>query len=141
MRVLSTLTILFLLFSITSCDKWDKKEKETSFYYSTDYKNGDGVVLGVNVAEIDALYTVYFYEGKTLKYKLVAESFENEKGDNVLAYEEGLAGVDDNLRIKFTPQLGTNQSYSGYFENQKKNFKATLPGLNSREINFDLKKK
>lgn len=99
--------------------------------------------MGVDIDDIDLLYTVFFYEGKTLKFKLVAEEMiavsEKEKG-NVLAYTEGIAQVDKDLNILFVGDTGTSSSFSGYFENEKKNHKAIIPGLENRELNFILKK-
>ena len=143
MKYLSTLFVVAVLFSITSCNKWTKDKKNASYYYSTDYKLNEGVIMGVDIDDIDLLYTVFFYEKKTLKFKLVAEEIttdsEKEKG-NVLAYTEGTAQVDKDLNILFVGETGTSSSFSGYFENEKKNHKATIPGLENRELNFILKK-
>ena len=56
--------------------------------------------------------------------------------ERVEAYEEGESNVDDDLNILFIPVSNPSGSYSGYFENDKKNFKVSLPGLNNREISF-----
>ncbi|MDG1798833.1 MAG: hypothetical protein P8H35_09725 [Flavobacteriales bacterium] len=145
MRTLSALFILSFIFTISSCDKWEEKEKDAYYYYSTDFKSdnlksGSGTILNINIDDIDILYTVFFHERKVWKYKLVAESSEiqngSNKSDKVLAYEEGEANVDDDLNILFIPDSNPSGSYSGYFENDKKNFKVSLPGLYNREISF-----
>ena len=145
MRTLSALFILSFIFTLSSCDKWEEKEKDAYYNYSTDFKSdnlksGSGTILNINIDDIDILYTVFFHERKVWKYKLVAESSEiqngSNKSDKVLAYEEGEANVDDDLNIQFIPVSNPSDSYSGYFENDKKNFKVSLPGLNNREISF-----
>ena len=145
MRTLSTLFILSYIFTLSSCDKWEEKEKDAYYYYSTDFKSdnlksGSRTILNINIDDIDILYTVFFHERKGWKYKLVAESSEiqngSNKSDKVLAYEEGEANVDDDLNILFIPNSNPSDSYSGYFENDKKNFKVSLPGLYNREISF-----
>ena len=145
MRTLSALFILSFIFTLSSCDKWEEKEKDAYYYYSTDFKSdilksGSGTILNINIDDIDILYTVFFHERKVWKYKLVAESSEiqngSNKSDKVLAYEEGEANVDDDLNILFIPVSNPSGSYSGYFENDKKNFKVSLPGLYNREIIF-----
>tara|TARA_B110001452_G_scaffold107509_1_gene89153 strand:- start:78 stop:524 length:447 start_codon:yes stop_codon:yes gene_type:complete len=145
MRTLSALFILSFIFTLSSCDKWEEKEKDAYYYYSTDFKSdnlksGSGTILNINIDDIDILYTVFFHERKVWKYKLVAESSEiqngSNKSDKVLAYEEGEANVDDDLNILFIPDSNPSGSYSGYFENDKKNFKVSLPGLYNREISF-----
>ena len=145
MRTLSALFILSFIFTLSSCDKWEEKEKDAYYYYSTDFKSdnlksGSGTILNINIDDIDILYTVFFHERKVWKYKLVAESSEiqngSNKSDKVLAYEEGEANVDDDLNIQFIPVSNPSDSYSGYFENDKKNFKVSLPGLYNREISF-----
>jgi len=145
MRTLSALFILSFIFTLSSCDKWEEKEKDAYYYYSTDFKSdilksGSGTILNINIDDIDILYTVFFHERKVWKYKLVAESSEiqngSNKSDKVLAYEEGEANVDDDLNILFIPVSNPSGSYSGYFENDKKNFKVSLPGLYNREISF-----
>lgn len=144
MRALSALIIFPLIFSVTSCKKWEKK-KDAFFYYSTDFKSdylksGNETILNININEIDILYTVFFHESKVWKYKLVAESSElqnsSNKSNEVLAYQEGKVIVDENLNILFIPDSNPSNSYSGYFENDKNNFKVILPGINIREINF-----
>ena len=148
MRTLSIFFILSFIFSLSSCDKWEQKEqkeKDAYYYYSTDFKSDDTKsgtesILNINVNDIDILYTVFFYESKVWKYKLVAESSDiqnhSNKSDKVLAYEVGEAKVDESLNIIFIPDSNPSSSYSGYFENKKKNFKVSIPGLNNREINF-----
>ena len=145
MRTLSALFILSFIFTLSSCDKWEEKEKNAYYYYSTDFKSdnlksGSGTILNINIDDIDILYTVFFHERKVWKYKLVAESSEiqngSNKSDKVLAYEEGEANVDDDLNILFIPVSNPSGSYSGYFENDKKNFKVSLPEIYNREINF-----
>ena len=145
MRTLSALFILSFIFTLSSCDKWEEKEKDAYYYYSTDFKSdnlksGSGTILNINIDDIDILYTVFFHERKVWKYKLVAESSEiqngSNKSDKVLAYEEGEANVDDDLNILLIPDSNPSGSYSGYFENDKKNFKVSLPGLYNREISF-----
>tara|TARA_Y100000385_G_scaffold83687_1_gene85788 strand:- start:264 stop:710 length:447 start_codon:yes stop_codon:yes gene_type:complete len=145
MRTLSALFILSFIFTLSSCDKWEEKEKDAYYYYSTDFKSDNlksvsGTILNINIDDIDILYTVFFHERKVWKYKLVAESSEiqngSNKSDKVLAYEEGEANVDDDLNILFIPVSNPSGSYSGYFENDKKNFKVSLPGLYNREISF-----
>ena len=145
MRTLSALFILLFIFTLSSCDKWKEKEKDAYYYYSTDFKSdnlksGSGTILNINIDDIDILYTVFFHERKVWKYKLVAESSEiqngSNKSDKVLAYEEGEANVDDDLNILFIPDSNPSNSYSGYFENDKNNFKVSLPGLHNREISF-----
>ena len=145
MRTLSALFILSFIFTLSSCDKWEEKEKDAYYYYSTDFKSdnlksGSGTILNINIDDIDILYTVFFHERKVWKYKLVAESSEIQNGSNKsdkdLAYEEGEANVDDDLNILFIPVSNPSGSYSGYFENDKKNFKVSLPGLYNREISF-----
>jgi hypothetical protein len=143
MRVLSILFIATAVFTFTSCEKWKKEKDDASYYYSTDFKEAQGTIMGVEIAEIDHLYTVFFYEGKDLKYKLVAEKNgqESEKGD-VLAYEFGSADVDESYNILYSPTLNGSTDYSGAFDTkEKKKFTVTLPGLDSRELHFILKKK
>jgi hypothetical protein len=53
-----------------------------------------------------------------------------------LVYEEGVANVDDDLNILFIPDSNPTGSYTGYFQNDKKNFKVSLPEVYNREINF-----
>ena len=145
MRTLSALFILLFIFTLSSCDKWEEKEKDAYYYYSTDFKSDNlksrsGTILNININDIDILYTVFFHERKVWKYKLVAESSKiqngSNKSDKVLAYEEGEANVDDDLNILFIPDSNPSNSYSGYFENDKKNFKVSLPEIFNREINF-----
>jgi hypothetical protein len=140
MRTLAVLLTLSTLFSISSCQKWNKEKKEkASFYYSTDFKSGEGTVMEINVNDIDYLYTAFFYEGKILKYKLVAERASVGQKNEVLAYQEGNAIVNkSSLEIQFKPHSGV--SFNGAFENEKKRHKATIPGLELRDINFVLKK-
>lgn len=140
MKTLTTLFTLAILFSISSCQKWSKEKKEkASFYYSTDFKTGEGTVMDVDVKDIDYLYTAFFYEGKALKYKLVAERKTPDQKNEVLAYQEGDAVVDESsLEIQFKPNSGV--SFTGAFENEKKLHKAIIPGLELRDLNFVLKK-
>ena len=144
MRVFSALFILSFI-TLSSCDKWEDKEKEAYYYYSTDLKPVDlksnaETILNINVDDIEILYTVFFQEKKVWKYKLVAESSEiqnrSDKSDNILVYEEGVANVNDDLNILFIPDSNPAGSYTGYFENDKKNFKVSLPEVYNREINF-----
>ena len=145
MRTLSLLVVLSFIFTLSSCDKWGKKQKDVYLYYSTDFKSVDsksvlGTVLDVNVDDIDILYTMFFHERGIWKYKLVAESSEisncSGNSDEVLAYEEGEANVDGDLTILFIPDSNPSGSYSGYYENDKKNFKVSFPGFYNGEINF-----
>ena len=140
MRTLTVLFTLAILFSIASCQKWSKEKKEkASFYYSTDFKAGDGNVMDIDVKDIDYLYTAFFYEGKALKFKLVAERATVDQKNEVLAYQEGDAVVDESsIEIQFKPNSGV--SFTGAFENEKKLHKATIPGLELRDLNFVLKK-
>ena len=144
MRALYALFILSFI-TLSSCDKWEEKEKEAYYYHSTDFKPVDlksnsETILNINVDDIEILYTVFFQEKKVWKYKLVAESSEiqnrSDKSDNILVYEEGVANVDDDLNILFIPDSNPAGSYTGYFENDKKNFKVSLPEVYNREINF-----
>ena len=144
MRVLSAIIILSFI-TLSSCEKWEEKEKEAYYYHSTDFKPVDlksnsETILNINVDDIEILYTVFFQEKKVWKYKLVAESSEiqnrSDKSDNILVYEEGVANVDDDLNILFIPDSNPAGSYTGYFENDKKNFKVSLPEVYNREINF-----
>ena len=144
MRVFSALFILFFI-TLSSCDKWEDKEKEAYYYYSTDFKPVDlksnaETILNINVDDIEILYTVFFQEKKVWRYKLVIENFDIQndiyKSDKVLVYEEGVANVDDDLNILFIPDSNPNSFYTGYFQNDKKNFKVSLPEIYNREINF-----
>jgi hypothetical protein len=149
MRALSAIIILSFI-TLSSCDKWEEKEKEAYYYYSNDFKSenlksGSRTILNINIDDIDILYTVFFHERKVWKYQLVAESFEiqnrSDKSDNILAYEEGVAHIDGDtidgdLNILFIPNSNPTGSYSGYFENDKKNFKVSLLEVYNREINF-----
>jgi hypothetical protein len=144
MRALSAIIILSFI-TLSSCDKWEEKEKEAYYYYSNDFKSenlksGSRTILNINIDDIDILYTVFFHERKVWKYKLVAKSSEiqnrSDKSDNILAYEEGVAHIDGDLNILFIPDSNPTGSYSGYFENDKKNFKVSLPEVYNREINF-----
>ena len=144
MRALYALFILSFI-TLSSCEKWEEKEKEAYYYHSTDFKPVDlksnsETILNINVDDIEILYTVFFQEKKVWKYKLVAESSEiqnrSDKSDNILVYEEGVANVDDDLNILFIPDSNPNGFYTGYFENDKKNFKVSLPEVCNREINF-----
>ena len=144
MRALYALFILSFI-TLSSCEKWEEKEKEAYYYHSTDFKPVDlksnsETILNINVDDIEILYTVFFQEKKVWKYKLVAESSEiqnrSDKSDNILVYEEGVANVDDDLNILFIPDSNPNGFYTGYFENDKKNFKVSLPEVYNREINF-----
>ena len=140
MRTLTVLCTLAALMSISSCQKWSKGKKEkASFYYSTDFKAGEGSIMDIDVKDIDYLYTAFFYEGKDLKYKLVAERGTSDKKNEVLAYQKGDAIVDESsLEIQFKPNIG--EPFTGVFENEKKVHKATIPGLELRALNFILKK-
>ena len=140
-----TLYALFILSFITlsSCEKWE--EKEAYYYHSTDFKPVDlksnaETILNINVNDIEILYTVFFQEKKVWRYKLVIENFDIQndidKSDKVLVYEEGVANVDDDLNILFIPDSNPTGSYTGYFQNDKKNFKVSLPKVYNREINF-----
>ena len=142
MRVFSALFILSFI-TLSSCDKWE--DKEAYYYYSTDFKPVDlksnaETILNINVDDIEILYTVFFHEKKVWRYKLVIENFDIQndfdKSDKVLVYEEGVANVDDDLNILFIPGSNPNGFYTGYFENDKKNFKVSLPEVYNREINF-----
>ena len=144
MRVLSAIIILSFI-TLSSCDKREDKEQDAYYYYSNDFKSenlksGTRTILNINIDDIDILYTVFFHERKVWKYKIVAESSEiqigSNKSDKVLAYEQGEANVDDDLNILFIPVSNPSGSYSGYFENDKKNFKVSLTGLYNREISF-----
>ena len=144
MRVFSALFILSFI-TLSSCYKWEDKEKEAYYYYSTDFKPVDlksnaETILNINVNDIEILYTVFFQEKKVWRYKLVIENFDIQndidKSDKVLVYEEGVANVDDDLNILFIPDSNPNGFYTGYFENDKKNFKVSLPEVCNREINF-----
>ena len=144
MRSLYALFILSFI-TLSSCEKWEEKEKEAYYYHSTDFKPVDlksnsETILNINVDDIEILYTVFFQEKKVWKYKLVAESSEiqnrSDKSDNILVYEEGVANVNDDLNILFIPDSNPAGSYTGYFENDKKNFKVSLPEVYNREINF-----
>ena len=144
MRALYALFILSFI-TLSSCEKWEEKEKEAYYYHSTDFKPVDlksnaETILNINVNDIEILYTVFFQEKKVWKYKLVAKSSEiqnrSDKSDNILVYEEGVANVDDDLNILFIPDSNPNGFYTGYFENDKKNFKVSLPEVYNREINF-----
>ena len=144
MRALYALFILSFI-TLSSCEKWEEKEKEAYYYHSTDFKPVDlksnaETILNINVNDIEILYTVFFQEKKVWKYKLVAKSSEiqnrSDKSDNILVYEEGVANVDDDLNILFIPDSNPNGFYTGYFENDKKNFKVSLPEIFNREINF-----
>ena len=150
MRTFSAIFILSLIFSLSSCYKWEEKEQDAYYYYSNDFKSenlksGSMTILNINIDDIDILYTVFFHERKVWKYKLVAESSEiqnrSDKLDNILAYEEGVAHIDGDtiggdLNILFIPDSNSTGSYTGYFENDKKNFKVSLPEIFNREINF-----
>ena len=144
MRSLYALFILSFI-TLSSCEKWEEKEKEAYYYHSTDFKPVDlksnsETILNINVDDIEILYTVFFQEKKVWKYKLVAESSEiqnrSDKSDNILVYEEGVANLDDDLNILFIPDSNPAGSYTGYFENDKKNFKVSLPEVYNREIHF-----
>ena len=144
MRVFSALFILSFI-TLSSCDKWEDKEKEAYYYYSTDFKPVDlksnaETILNINVNDIEILYTVFFQEKKVWRYKLVIENLDIQndidRSDKVLVYEEGVANVDDDLNILFIPDSNPNGFYTGYFENDKKNFKVSLPEVCNREINF-----
>ena len=151
MKKVTLVSLGFLLaLGFTSCGKWDGKKKDKAdYYYSEDYRDAEGTILSIDVAEIDVLYSAWWYEGKTLKYKLVAEE-EGEKTEScygckedygkVLAYEEGRADVDDQLNITFVPDKNPTETYTANFENKKNNYKVYLPGLETRELNFILKK-
>ena len=132
MRVFSALFILSFI-TLSSCEKWEDKEKKAYHYHSTDFKPVDlkssaETILNINVDDIEILYTVFFQEKKVWRYKLVIENFDIQndidKSDKVLVYEEGVANVDDDLNILFIPDSNPTGSYTGYFENDKKNFKA-----------------
>lgn len=70
MRVFSALFILSFI-TLSSCEKWEDKEKEAYYYYSTDFKPVDlksnaETILNINVDYIEILYTVFFQK-KSLK--------------------------------------------------------------------------
>ena len=75
--------------------------------------------------------TQFFSKKKVWRYKLVIESFyiqyDIDRSYKALVYEEGVANVDDDLNILFIPDSNPTGSYTGYFENNKKNFKVSLP--------------
>ena len=145
MRAIYALFIYSFFLTLLSCDKFEDKEKEAYYYYSTDFKPVDlksnaETILNINVDDIEILYTVFFNEKEVWRYKLVIENFDIEndidKSDKVLVYEEGVANVDDDLKILFIPDSNPTSSYTGYFEIDKKNFKVSLPEIYNREINF-----
>ena len=134
-KLLFLTLILSTVVSVSSCIKCDDKDRKSKDYYSVDFKDLENDILGIDVADIDVLYSSFYYEGKTLRYKLVAE-----EADNVLAYEEGQAVVDSDLNITFVPDANPTEVYHGYFENDKKNYLVSLPEMETRELKFVLKK-
>lgn len=142
MKLLSITLLAVTTLSFFGCSKWKKDKKDASYYYSKDYKLSQGEILGVDIEEIDMLYTVFFYEGKNLKYKLVAEKKVNDSNKNeVLSYEYGSVEVDKNYTLLFTPTVNGNTSYTGAFETKdKKAFDANLPDFEGRTLRFILKK-
>ena len=101
MKLLSIILLAVTTLSFFGCSKWKKDKKDSSYYYSKDYKLSQGEILGVDIEEIDMLYTVFFYEGKNLKYKLVAEKKVNDSNKNeVLSYEYGSVEVDKNYTLQ-----------------------------------------
>ena len=136
--VFSSLLVLTLTFS--SCDKWGCKKDTDSYYYSDDYRQASGTVLDVEISEITELWSVFFKEENTWKYKLIVETGEKDEfGKNDMEYEIGRADFDENMNITFVPDSNPSASYKAYFENNKKNYKVELPSLENREINFVLK--
>ena len=68
MRALYALFILSFI-TLSSCEKWEDKEKEAYYYYSTDFKPVDlksNAETILNVNDIEILYTVFFQK-KSLK--------------------------------------------------------------------------
>ena len=64
MRALYALFILSFI-TLSSCDKWEDKEQEAYYYYSTDFKPVDltsnaETILHINVNDIEILSTVFF---------------------------------------------------------------------------------
>ena len=67
MRVSALFILSFI--TLSSCDKWEDKEKEAYYYYSTDFKPVDlksNAETILNVNDIEILYTVFFQK-KSLK--------------------------------------------------------------------------
>ena len=75
----------------------------------------------------------FFFKKKVWRYKLVIENFDIQndidKSDKVVVYEEGEANVDNDLNILFIPDSNPTGSYTSYFENEKQNFKVSLPKI------------
>lgn len=138
-KIAAVVLLLGVFSSCTKGDKWkkDSKKDKAQYYYSTDFKQSNQAILGLDVKTIDVLYSTFFYEGKVLKYKMVAEKYADKKSE-VLAYEEGVADVNKDLHITFKPQ--STSSYTGHFENDKKNYKVSILGEEHGELNFILKK-
>ena len=60
MRTLSALFILLFIFTLSSCDKWEEKEQDAYYYYSTDFKSenlksGSITILNINIDDIDGI--------------------------------------------------------------------------------------
>jgi hypothetical protein len=152
-KIVFPILLAVLALATVSCEKtdkkkkWDKEKTKADYYYSEDFKQAEGTILDLDISEIDYLYSVFFYEGKDLRYKLVAEQASNEtcgeecekECTKVLAYEQGSAEVDDNLSISFIPDADPMNTYSGQFENEKKSYTVSLPGLSARDLNFIIK--
>ena len=69
MRAIYTLFIYSFFLTLSSCDKFEDKEKEAYYYYSTDFKPVDlksnaETILNINVDYIEILYTVFFQKKK-----------------------------------------------------------------------------
>ncbi len=127
---------LFLFAGLNSCEKKSIKkdcikDKHDDYYYSEDYKDSEGTVLGEDVSELTALWSVFFKDKKSkdYSYKLVVE-----KGDKKdVVWEEGKIQME-NMNVTFMPQNGV--SYTGTFSDDKKEYTVTLPNLSDRVITF-----
>ena len=61
MKTLGAL-LLFSTIIFSSCIKCEKplNKQDADYYYSEDYRDGDGTVLGIDVEEIDVLYVAFY---------------------------------------------------------------------------------
>lgn len=117
-----------------SCSKADfKKDDKEKYdtYYSEDYKQAEGMILGEDISNIEAVWSHMFYDkSKQLEYKLIVKNSAGE-----MDYEYGKLDTEDFPAMTFTSQDGSI-SYTGTFAEDKKSYTVQLPGVEERDLTF-----
>lgn len=127
-----------LLLTFFSCQKiCDKKDKSETYYYSEDFKTSGASLNATQFSELNALWSVFFTEGKSkeLRYKLVGE--KDEKKDVI--WEEGIVS-SEGYDITFIPSDGS-ENYMATFNEKKDSYTVVFPEQEQREVSFILKEK